>query len=746
MNKELEILKHINPVLLSYEEWLKVGMALQDAGATASDWEAWSKEDAARYRPGECFKKWDSFSGSAKPVTVATLVSLAKQHGWQPLQEEGRAYEWEEPAIVNPDEGDGLRVVDTAWIQDKELREPGDEWNPVKDLTTYLDTLYDADEYVGYVTKSWEKDGRHLPQRGNFDRSAGQLIELLGKCKGDIGSVVGDYKPEIGAWIRFNPLDGKGIRDDNVTAYRFALIESDEMSLERQNALLRELELPIAAMVYSGGKSIHAIVRVDADTMAEYRKRVDFLYEVCKRNSLDLDRQNRNPSRLSRMPGVMREGRKQFLVGTNIGKKSWQEWEEWVTDLNDDLPDIEDMDFGDDEPELAPELIRGILREGHKLLLSGSSKAGKTFALIQLAIAVAEGGEWLGWRVNSGRVLYVNLELDKLSCKHRFWAIYRKLGWNRTRGQIDVWNLRGSATNLERLAPKLIRRALKKKYKAIIIDPIYKVLTGDENSAEQMAHFCNQFDKICTKLGAATIFCHHHSKGQQGHKQSQDRSSGSGVFTRDPDAIIDLIELNIDQSRRALIINRYECGAMSTYLDGVAPDWRTVCGQDEALVGPHLFEWAATIGQQEALRPIRAQARIEAELLTGWRVDATLREFQKPLAKTIFFKYPLHPMDKEGFLTDAKAEGEEPPWKKNQPSPEKKKEERKQRKKDRLQELEDAYAILYVDGPIALDQFTEYWSCEEKTVRNRFKKHTDFVVKNGLIFRKEEEKDDKKNQ
>ena len=32
---------------------------------------------------------------------------------------------------------------------------------------------------------------------------------------------------------------------------------------------------------------------------------------------------------------------------------------------------------------------------------------------------------------------------------------------------------------------------------AIIIDPIYKVITGDENSASDMAAFCNQFDKIC---------------------------------------------------------------------------------------------------------------------------------------------------------------------------------------------------------------------------------------------------------
>lgn len=69
---------------------------------------------------------------------------------------------------------------------------------------------------------------------------------------------------------------------------------------------------------------------------------------------------------------------------------------------------------------------------------------------------------------------------------------------------------------MDKLAPKLIRRAAKKNYVAIIIDPIYKVITGDENSADQMANFCNQFDKVCTELGCAVIYCHHHSKGNQG--------------------------------------------------------------------------------------------------------------------------------------------------------------------------------------------------------------------------------------
>ena len=291
-----------------------------------------------------------------------------------------------------------------------------------------MELLFEAGENVGYVTESWEKDGKYLPNKGAWDRTAGQLIEALSKCGGDIGSVLGDYRKEAGAWIRFNPLDGKGCKNENVTDFRYALVESDAMEIDQQNAIIRELELPVACLVHSGGKSLHAIVRVDAGSYDEYRKRVNYLYDICKKNGLKIDSQNRNPSRLSRMPGIVRNGNKQFLVDTNIGKESWAEWQEWVESVNDDLPEPENLtDTWDDLPALAEPLIEGVLRQGHKMLLAGPSKAGKSYALIELCIAIAEGKKWLGWKCTQGKILYVNLELDRASCLHRFKDVYLSL-------------------------------------------------------------------------------------------------------------------------------------------------------------------------------------------------------------------------------------------------------------------------------------------------------------------------------
>lgn len=730
MTDLLEILEYLDPSELTYQEWVNVGMGLKYEGYTSDDWDSWSRRDPHRYHAGECRKKWESFQGSGDPVTAGTIVQMASDRGWQPKRDGGRELDWDDTINAKED----LVVVNKNWIESKEVEEPHN-WDPVKDLVTYLETLFEASENVGYVTRSWEQDGRYLPTKGCFDRTAGQLIQELSKCGGDIGKVLGDYNPEAGAWIRFNPLDGKGIKNENVTDYRYALVESDTMDIDRQNAVIRELELPVACLVHSGKKSLHAIVRIDAGSYDEYRKRVDYLYAVCQKNGMELDRQNRNPSRLSRMPGVTRAGQKQFLVDTNIGKASWDEWKEWIESVNDDLPDPENMaDVWNDLPELSPPLIDGILRQGHKMLLAGPSKAGKSYALIELCCAVAEGRPWLGFNCTQGRILYVNLELDRASCLHRFKDVYTALGWApENLDKIDIWNLRGKSVPMDKLAPKLIRRASKKDYIAIVIDPIYKVITGDENSADQMANFCNQFDKVCTELGCAVIYCHHHSKGAQGGKRSMDRASGSGVFARDPDALLDLIELEVTEALRAQEENKAVCRVCASWierfhlLDEVSQDDR--CSQKAMLAACRQLLKPQTY--QLMMQDVETAKRL-IQTRSAWRVEGTLREFPKFPPVNLWFDYPVHRPDENGALGDVQPEGETPQWQKNF----RKKKSDSDRKKERNDSIETAFEACGIDGDITLKTLSEYMGVTEKTVRSRLKEHGGFWIDEGKVGKK----------
>lgn len=734
----IPLLKFVDPSSLDYQEWLNVGMALKHEGYTASDWDTWSTQDGGRYRPGECFKKWTSFEGSG--ITGATITQMAKDRGWLPKStEESHELDWNDEISV-----DDYKIIDKNWIEGREIHEPT-IWNPVREITRYLEALFQSTENVGYVTDTYqindEKSGEiiYKPTSGAYDRTAGQLIEALNKCDGDIGSVLGDYKEEAGAWIRFNPLDGKGVKNDNVSDYRYALVESDNMEIEKQNAIMRELELPIAIMVHSGKRSIHSIVRIDAPNYEEYRKRVDYLYNVCKKNGLNIDNQNRNPSRLSRLPGIVRNGKKQFIIDTNIGKADWDEWHEWIEDLNDDLPEIESLeDVFDNLPDLAPPLIDGVLRQGHKMLIAGPSKAGKSFALIGLSIAIAEGSQWLGWSCTQGKVLYVNLELDRASALHRFKDVYQALKLPaKNFNNIDIWNLRGKTVPMDKLAPKLIRRAQKKGYIAVIIDPIYKVLTGDENSADQMAHFTNQFDKIATDLGSSVIYCHHHSKGGQGNKKSMDRASGSGVFARDPDALIDLVELDLSEDlikqqeakvTADIYVNAIKQTNFNYYDEHVGPD-------DEQSLS-QMYNHA-----KRALSPeVAAQAETEIanamkiiSMRSAWRVEGTLREYPKFEAVNMWFQYPVHRVDETGILKDIKLDdGSKPTWKQNFD----KKKTPQEAKKERFEALESAFQACTIDEVITVTALAEYMGVSEKTVRNRIKEHGGFLVAEGEVNRK----------
>lgn len=724
-----EILEYIDPSTCSYQEWINVGMALKHEGYTVSDWDMWSMKDVNRYHSGECAKKWATFQGSSAPVTAGTIIQMAKENGYH-YENVSAELDWDSE-IGSKDE---LVIVDRNWLERSEIHIP-EQWNPTEQIITYLETLFAPDENVGYVTESWEHDGKFLPSKGCYDRTAGQLIKELYQCKGDIGSVLGDYNSEVGAWIRFNPLDGKGVKNENVTEFRYALVESDTMDISAQKAIITELELPVAALVYSGKKSLHAIVKIDASTYEEYKKRVDYLYNVCNKNGLKLDIQNRNPSRLSRMPGIMRNGKKQYLLDTNIGKENWNEWREWIESVNDDLPDPESMaDVWDNLPELAPPLIDGVLRQGHKMLIAGPSKAGKSYALIELCCAIAEGKKWLEWNCTQGKVRYVNLELDRASCLHRFKDVYTALGITPNNlSNIDIWNLRGRSVPMDKLAPKLIRRASKKNYIAIIIDPIYKVITGDENSADQMAHFCNQFDKVCTELGCAVIYCHHHSKGAQGGKRSMDRASGSGVFARDPDALIDLVELELNDDILKQEKNKAVCKVCEGWL--YKYDKLYHASQDDLCSETQMLALCREYLENDAYECVIedvGKARKTVESRSAWRIEGTLREFPKFAPVNLWFKYPVHNIDNIGVLKDIAVDDGMPTWKKNFA----KKKTDAERKNERKNSLETAFEACGIDDKVTVKAMAEYMGVTEKTVRNRLKEHGGFWIDEGQVGKK----------
>jgi RecA-family ATPase len=309
------------------------------------------------------------------------------------------------------------------------------------------------------------------------------------------------------------------------------------------------------------------------------------------------------------------------------------------------------------------------------MLISGSSKAGKSFLLMELAVALSEGIKWLGFQCKKSKVLYINLEIDRPSFINRFIQIYKAMKLKpKYNHDIAIWNLRGEAMPLDKLVPIIIRRIKNQGFDAIIIDPIYKVITGDENNASEMGKFSNQFDKICKETGVTAIYSHHHSKGAQGFKRAMDRASGSGVFARDPDAQLDMIQLETSDE------------FMAQYAD--------------------------------------------VQTSTAWRLESSLREFSNFKPVNFWFEYPLHRVDEKGILEKHYANGD-PKANLDKSS------KRNQTTESRKDEFDAAFENEAAGtGSCALTDLMSYLGIAERTVRKRLSEFSDeYVCSKGRVMR-----------
>ena len=192
-------------------------------------------------------------------------------------------------------------------------------------------------------------------------------------------------------------------------------------------------------------------------------------------------------------------------------------------------------------PSLPQELVEGVLHKGLKGVLASSSKAGKTWLLLDLALSVASGLPWIKFKTTKAKVLVVNFEIPEPFLLSRINLLTSKKA---ELGQYDLanlhlWTLRGFNSGFGDLLQEISDTIRNEQYGLVIIDPVYKGLAGaDENKAGDVAAMCNQFESLCVETGAAVVYAHHFSKGNKSSQHPIDRMSGSGVFGRDADSIV----------------------------------------------------------------------------------------------------------------------------------------------------------------------------------------------------------------
>lgn len=399
------------------------------------------------------------------------------------------------------------------------------------------------------------------------------------------------------------------------------------------------------------------------------------------------------------------------------------------------LPKITKMTDFRERPKLAPELVSGILRQGHKMMISGASKAGKSFFMIELALSVAAGVDFIGFPCKKGKVLYLNLEIDSNSFINRVAdvAVALELTPDMYEENFQMLHLRGQSVPLGKMVGALvaqINETIKldgEPYAMIILDPIYKVNDGSENDARDVARFCNQLDKIASLTGSSVVYVQHHSKGDQGFKKAADRASGSGVFSRDADAILDLVELEIDKETRTLIKDSFAVDYWTRLLDSSLSGWRerVTIGQKRSsgFLADFFRQNFGELEQRRQEKILDSEWVAFISKTSAFRMETTLREFPSQQPIDLFFSWPLHYLDTDGVLAGAEPESHiQAQFKKETP-------ERKHMKTSALEITLDG--LIMARGFATYNEVADALGISVKTIKNRLKDSDKYEIKVG---------------
>lgn len=381
---------------------------------------------------------------------------------------------------------------------------------------TFLKVCFEPEDILS-IAPGMVPDGetRALPEHGGVNvHTRDQWLERA-KAKGGIARL---FSTKHGLYIRVNPVTAKSNGSDkDVTRFRHTLIESDTLPKHEQERILRGSGLPIAALIDSGGHSIHAWVRVDAEDKAQYHERRERLWKALP-EGFEIDSQNKNPSRFSRCPGGRRGDKVQKLLAVNLGPKSFEAWEHEADSLGL-APPIRTTQLGTYDTENDPNSVLGNrwLCKGGSLIVVGQSGVGKSSFSMQLAMLWALGLPVFNIKpVRPLKSLVIQAENDIGDLAEMFQGVRTGMGLDGRHDALLEENLIfyrdtiHSGADFAKTADILIKRH---KPDLVWGDPLLNYIGDDASQQRVVSEFCGRLlNPISERTGIIWCFMHHTGK------------------------------------------------------------------------------------------------------------------------------------------------------------------------------------------------------------------------------------------
>jgi len=165
-------------------------------------------------------------------------------------------------------------------------------------------------------------------------------------------------------------------------------------------------------------------------------------------------------------------------------------------------------------PSLPYIVGNGIMPTAMKAIMFGPPKKGKSLVLNQLAIAVIHGIDWMGFKTNQKRVLYMNFEVGHRSWQIRLHKYCKGTGLVLNNNLLLVSDLMGIRLDTPAGQAELEKLVSVHKPHLIMFDPFKKIISGSSTNEESVLGATDFCDKLIFNYGVSIFICHHTRKSK----------------------------------------------------------------------------------------------------------------------------------------------------------------------------------------------------------------------------------------
>ncbi|MBR3071264.1 AAA family ATPase [Fibrobacter sp.] len=490
----------------------QLGGKARDDGLSADDVEKILRNAFAEERRKSERDEAQKISTSQAPISSAQAQSMQPsmaqpQSGAAPIPAMG-------PTIISPIpasmmeqmialglDSQSLELLQNFKIDPEALSIPWPAADWRKDLAKLLSATFKSDETIEFKIS-------------NTPTSTQELVSNIIGQDDALKKIMRQLDSPDGALLTINAVKSGAEATDESWHFRYVVVDNPKMTLAKQLAYYKALNLPCAALINTGANSVQAWIKIEATDLDEYNERVDFLFQTLESQGFKVDDGNRNPNQMVRMPGVLRNGKQQYLIALDQGARNFTEWREWAEYTLDGKPLIALASDSDEAPKKDPCVIENVLRAGEFFLFTAPPKSGKSLALMDMGLSICYGEDWFGNTTNSNDVLFINMELTKSVFLNRLFLLGAKRKLNASTPRFGFLNLRGTALSPIEIAQLIVKRIQGAKklenhdYKVVVIDPISAVLHNPKSvrlSGAPHQILMQMVDTIISLTGCAVV-------------------------------------------------------------------------------------------------------------------------------------------------------------------------------------------------------------------------------------------------